>query len=154
MSEGLNRAQLLGTLGADPELRYTQGGMSILKLRLATNERVKKGDEWHEHAEWHDVTVIGKRAEGLSKCLVKGSSVMVEGPLRTSSWEKDGVKRYRTEVIADRVYLTGGRRADGGGEERPQRDETRRSSRRGAPKDEPNDGWNDPGDGNGDDIPF
>lgn len=107
----LNRVILMGHLGAAPELRTTADGVSVLKLRLATNEawfdRTSKALQ--ERVEWHDVTVFGARAEGLSKILNKGDCVGVEGALRTSSWEKDGVKRYRTEIIAQNVVLTGKR---------------------------------------------
>lgn len=110
MAEGLNRVMLIGSLGADPELRMTSGGQAVLKMRIATNERYKdKGDKWQERTEWHSVVVWGKRAEGLSKILSKGSALFVEGRLATSSWDdKDGNKRYRTEVVANNVLLQGG----------------------------------------------
>jgi single-strand DNA-binding protein len=107
----LNRVILMGHLGAAPELKQTADGVAVLKFRLATNEawfdRTTKALQ--ERVEWHDVTVFGARAEGLSRILEKGDCVGVEGALRTSSWEKDGVKRYRTEVIAQNVVLTGKR---------------------------------------------
>lgn len=110
MSAGYNRVQLLGNLGADPELRFTQAGGAVLSLRLATTERVKVRDEWQDKTEWHSVTVFGARAEALAKILGKGATVFVEGSLRTSSYEaKDGSKRYKTEVVAREVVLTGGR---------------------------------------------
>lgn len=111
--EGMNKVILLGALGADPELKSTQSGQSVLKLRLATSEKYKdKDDKWQERAEWHSCTVWGKRAEGLAKILVKGSQILVEGSLRTSSYEKDGEKRYKTEVNAHNVLLCGGKRAE------------------------------------------
>lgn len=113
MSEGLNKVILFGNLGADPELKYAQSGTAILKLSLATNERVKKGEEWTDHTEWHRVTVFGKRAEGLSKFLAKGAAVMVEGRLRTSKYEKEGQTHYSTEINADNVILGGGGKRDG-----------------------------------------
>ncbi len=118
MAEGLNRVMLLGNLGADPELRYTQGGQAVLKLRLATSESyVDRDGQRQERTEWHSITVWGKRAEGLAKFLAKGSSLFVEGSLRTSSWEgQDGQKRYRTEVNARNILLTGRGRGGGGGE--------------------------------------
>lgn len=107
--DGLNRVMLMGNLGADPELRMTAGGQAVLKLRLATTESyLDKSKERQERTEWHNVVVWGKRAEGLSKILTKGDRIFVEGGLRTSSYEKDGDKRYRTEVIASNVILTGG----------------------------------------------
>lgn len=97
----MNRVILSGRLGTDPDMRG-----SVLKLRLATNERRKdQAGNWSDHTEWHSVVVFGKRAEALSRLLSKGSRILVEGKLRTSSWDKDGEKRYRTEVIADDVEL-------------------------------------------------
>lgn len=115
MAEGLNRVMLLGNLGADPELRYTKGGQAVLKLRLATNESyVERDGGRKERTEWHHVTVWGKRAEALGKFLAKGATLFVEGALRTTSWEgQDGQKRYRTEISASNILLTGGR--SGGG---------------------------------------
>ena len=102
----MNKVILSGRLGADPDMRG-----SVLKLRLATNERRKNADgNWSDHTEWHSVVVFGKRAEALSRLLAKGSRVLVEGKLRTSSWEKDGQKQYKTEVIADDVELLDGKR--------------------------------------------
>lgn len=112
----MNKVILFGHLGADPELRMTNGGHAVLKLRLATSERRKQGDEWVDHAEWHNVTVWGRRAEGLAKFLRKGSALLVEGALRTSSYDdRDGNKRYRTEINATEVKAVGGKREGGGG---------------------------------------
>jgi single-strand DNA-binding protein len=106
--DGLNRVMLLGNLGADPELRLTSGGQAVLKLRLATTESyLDKSKERQERTEWHSVVVWGKRAEGLSKIVRKGDRLFIEGGLRTSSYEKDGEKRYRTEVVAQHVILNG-----------------------------------------------
>src|SRR5882757_2546023 len=114
MSEGLNKVHLLGNLGADPELRVTPSGQAILKLRLATTESyLDKNSARQERTEWHQVTVWGKRGEALAKILSKGSSVFIEGSLRTSSYEKDGEKRYRTEIVANNIILAGGRRSGG-----------------------------------------
>ena len=111
MAEGLNRVMLLGNLGADPELRMTSGGQAVLKLRLATSETyLDKNRQRQERTEWHNVVIWGKRAEALAKILTKGTRIFVEGGLRTSSYEdRDGNKRYRTEVIAQNVVLTGKR---------------------------------------------
>lgn len=115
MAEGLNKVLLLGNLGADPELRVTPGGQAILKLRLATTETyLDKANVRQERTEWHSITVWGKRGEALAKILTKGSSIFVEGGLRTSSYEKDGEKRYRTEIVANNIILAGSKRSGGG----------------------------------------
>ena len=112
MAEGLNKVMLLGNLGADPELRVTPSGQPVLKLRLATAESyLDKSNERKERTEWHQVTVWGKRGEALSRILSKGSSIFVEGSIRTTSYEKDGEKRYRTEVVAQNIILSGGKGA-------------------------------------------
>jgi single-strand DNA-binding protein len=115
MAEGLNRVMLLGNLGADPELRMTSGGQAVLKLRMATTENyLDKNRQRQERTEWHNVVIWGKRAEALAKILTKGTRIFVEGGLRTSSYEdRDGNKRYRTEVVSSNILLQG--RSSGGG---------------------------------------
>lgn len=115
MAEGLNRVMLLGNLGADPELRMTSGGQAVLKLRLATAETyLDRNRNRQERTEWHSVVVWGKRAEALGKILSKGSRLFVEGSLRTSSYDdRDGNKRYKTEIVANNIILSG--RGGGGG---------------------------------------
>jgi single-strand DNA-binding protein len=122
MAEGLNRVMLLGNLGADPELRMTSGGQAVLKLRLATSETYQdKNRQRQERTEWHNVVIWGKRAEALAKILTKGSRIFVEGGLRTSSYDdRDGNKRYRTEIVCSNILLQGsgggaGGRGGGGG---------------------------------------
>ena len=116
MADGLNKVMLFGTLGADAELRLTQGGQALLKIRMATNESyLDKGGQRVERTEWHQVTLWGKRAEGLAKYLTKGSSIFVEGSLRTESYEKNGEKRYSTSVNASNIILAGGRRGESAG---------------------------------------
>lgn len=112
MSEGMNRVTLLGNLGADPEMRVAASGLAILQVRLATTEQVwdKETKTSSDRTEWHDVVFFGPRAEGLSKVLKRGDQILVEGALRTTSWEKENVKRWRTEVIAKDVYFAGKRR--------------------------------------------
>ena len=114
---GLNKVFLLGNLGADPELKITQGGQPVLKLRLATSETfLDRNQTRQERTEWHSVTLWGRRAEALAKILNKGDRIFVEGGLRTSTYEKDGEKRYRTEITAFNVILNG--RHLGTGEQR------------------------------------
>jgi single-strand DNA-binding protein len=117
MAEGLNRVMLLGNLGADPELKMTSGGQAVLKLRLATSETyLDRNKVRQERTEWHSVVVWGKRAEALGKFLTKGSRLFVEGGLRTSNYDdKDGNKRYRTEIVASNIILSGGGGRGGGG---------------------------------------
>jgi single-strand DNA-binding protein len=118
MAEGLNKVMLIGNLGRDPELRYTQGGQPILNMRLATNESYQNRDgERQEKTEWHSVILWGKRGEALGKILSKGSQLCIEGRLQTRSWEdKQGQKRYTTEIVATNVILLGGRGGGGGGQ--------------------------------------
>ena len=118
MAEGLNKVMLLGNLGADPELKVTQGGQAVLKLRMATTESyLDRNNTRQERTEWHRVTIWGKRAEALAKFLEKGHRIFVEGRISTSSYEKDGEKRYSTEVVAHNIILAGGRgRGDDSGE--------------------------------------
>jgi single-strand DNA-binding protein len=124
MSQGYNRVMLLGNLGADPELRMTGGGQAVLKLRLATTESyLDKAKQRQERTEWHSVVVWGKRAEGLGKILHKGDRLFVEGGLRTTSWEHEGQKRYRTEIVASEVILQG---SPGGKRERSSEPEPER----------------------------
>lgn len=122
MAEGLNKVMLLGNLGADPELKVTAGGQSVLKLRLATTESyLDRNKTRQERTEWHQITLWGPRGEALAKFLTKGERIFVEGRIQTSSYEKDGEKRYRTEVVATNIILSGGGKrggadyAEGGG---------------------------------------
>src|SRR5271166_3028159 len=116
MADGFNRVMLLGNLGVDPELRVTPGGQAVLKLRLATNESwLDKNQVRQERVEWHRVVVWGRRAEGLAKFLRKGYKLFVEGRLQTSSYDKDGEKRYSTEIVATNVIVATGDGQGGGG---------------------------------------
>lgn len=159
VSEGLNKVMLLGNLGADPELRMTAGGQALLKLRLATTESyVAAGDNVRqERTEWHSVTLWGKRGEALAKFLKKGDRIFVEGGLRTSSYEKDGEKRYRTEINATNVILSGSR-GSSDAEPEPAQQSRRPPAQRGAPPPAraPAPVSNDYGDAyeGADDIPF
>ena len=118
MADGLNRVMLLGNLGADPELRFTQGGQAVLNMRLATTESYLDKDKVRrERTDWHNVVVWGKRGEALAKILTKGSSVFIEGSLRTSSYDnKEGQKVYKTEINANNLILTGRGKGAAGGE--------------------------------------
>jgi single-strand DNA-binding protein len=124
---GVNKVILVGNLGADPELRYTAAGDAVCELRLATSESWKDKDgNQQERVEWHRVVVWGKRGAAAAQFLRKGRAAYVEGRIRTRSYEdKEGTKRYITEVIADEVtFLDGGKRDGKRGEQRSeQRDE-------------------------------
>jgi single-strand DNA-binding protein len=147
MAEGLNRVMLLGNLGADPELRVTPGGQAVLKLRLATNESyLDRNNVRQERTEWHRVTVWGRRAEALGKILQKGDALFIEGRLQTSSYEKNGEKRYSTEVVANNIVLPGRGRGEGAGAAA-----ARESGGGGAPRREARGGG---GTGAGEEAPF
>jgi len=109
---GLNQVNLIGNLCADPELRFTQSGAPVLNFRMAVNTRYKKEEEWIERAEFVNLVLWGKRGEGLAKFLTKGTPVYVDGELRSRSWEdKEGVKKYATEVNVNDIILLGGKRS-------------------------------------------
>ena len=100
MARGINKVILIGNLGRDPETRYTQGGSPVTNFSVATSESWKdrQTGENQERTEWHNVVCFGRQAEVASQYLRKGSKVFIEGSLRTSSWEQDGQKKYRTEI--------------------------------------------------------
>ena len=101
----INRVTISGNLTRDSELRSTQGGMSILGMGVAVNERVKnrQTNEWEDYPNFVDCTMFGTRAEKLHQYLTKGTKVAIEGRLRYSSWEKDGQRRSKLEVIVDEI---------------------------------------------------
>ena len=102
----LNKAMIFGNLTRDPEMKALPSGMQVCSLSLATNRVYNDRDgKRQESTDYHNVVVFGKQAETCSKYLTKGSSAYVEGRMQTRSWEKDGQKQYRTEVIADRVQF-------------------------------------------------
>ncbi|MFO0593384.1 MAG: single-stranded DNA-binding protein [Polyangiaceae bacterium] len=108
MNDGYNRVVLFGNLGAAPELRRLASGQQFLRMRLATNHTFLNREGVREdRVEWHSVSLWGPRAEGLSRILHKGSFLLVEGHIRSYSYEKDGQKRWATEVLAQNVVLGG-----------------------------------------------
>jgi single-strand DNA-binding protein len=115
---GLNKVMLIGNLGKDPEMRYTANGRAVTTFTLAVNRNFSAGDgERREETEWFDVVTWEKLAELCSQFLQKGRQTYVEGRLHTRSWEgQDGQKRYRTEVVAERVLFLG---SGGGSGPRP-----------------------------------
>ncbi|MDD9983544.1 MAG: single-stranded DNA-binding protein [Gammaproteobacteria bacterium] len=115
---GLNQVQLIGNLGADPEVRNTASGTVVANVRLATNFAYtsRASGERVETTEWHRVVVFGKLAENVGKYLKKGAPAFVQGRLRTRSWEdQSGVTRYATEVIANDVIFLGSANGSGNG---------------------------------------
>jgi len=116
----VNKVILVGNLGRDAELRYTPGGAAVSTLNLATTEvwNDKQGQK-QEKTEWHRIVLWGKQAESLQEYLVKGKQIYVEGRLQTRQWDdKEGNKRYTTEIKADRITLLGGGGGRSGGMDR------------------------------------
>ena len=102
----LNKAMIYGNLTRDPELKALPSGMNVCSFSLATNHVYNDRDgKRQEQVEYHNITVFGKQAENCAKFLAKGAGTYVEGRLQTRSWDKDGQKHYRTEVVADRVQF-------------------------------------------------
>jgi single-strand DNA-binding protein len=112
----VNKVILLGNLGRDPETRYTTDGGAVTNLNIATSEQWKdKSGEKQERTEWHRVVLFGRTAEIAGEYLKKGRSVYIEGRLQTRKYtDKDGVEKYSTEIVADRMQLIGGAREGGG----------------------------------------
>ena len=118
MARGVNKVILVGNLGADPEMRHTGGGTAICSFNLATTESWtdKQSGEKQERTEWHRVVLFGRQAEVAGEYLKKGRSVYIEGRLQTRKYtDKDGVEKYSTEVVGDRMQLIGGGRDSGSG---------------------------------------
>ena len=113
----VNKVILVGHLGGDPESRFTQGGTAVATFSVATNESRKNSEgNWEDHTEWHRCVLFGKQAETAAEYVKKGQMVYVEGRLQTRSWEdKEGMKRYSTEVVGNAFTMLGRRNADGGG---------------------------------------
>jgi single-strand DNA-binding protein len=110
----LNKAMIYGNLTRDPEMKSLPSGIQVVSFSIATNRVYNDRDgKRQEQADYHNVVFFGKQAETVGKYLKKGSGVYVEGRLQTRSWDKDGVKQYRTEIIGDRFQF--GPRTDGGG---------------------------------------
>lgn len=141
----VNKVILVGHLGKDPEVRFTSTGSAVANFSMATSEVWNDRDgKRQERTDWHNIVVWGKQAESCGQYLAKGRQVYVEGSIRTRSYEKDGVKRYVTEIVAQRIQFLGG---GGGTRLAPQADDGHAddTSIGGMPGVQP------PGD---DDIPF
>lgn len=117
MARGVNKVILVGNLGNDPDVKYTQGGMAITTLSLATTSVRKDRDgNNQEKTEWHRVKLFGKLGEIAGEYLKKGRQVYIEGRIEYGSYEKDGVKQYTTDIIADEMQMLGGGDGQRGGE--------------------------------------
>jgi single-strand DNA-binding protein len=114
----VNKVILIGNLGRDPETRYTTGGDAVTNLRIATTDTWKdKAGEKQEKTEWHTVVLFGRQAEIAGEYLKKGRPVYIEGRLQTRKWtDKEGVEKYSTEVVGDRMQLLGSKDSGGGGD--------------------------------------
>jgi single-strand DNA-binding protein len=141
MARGVNKVILVGTCGQDPETRYLPSGNAVTNLSLATSEQWtdKQTGQKVEKTEWHRVSLFGKVAEIAGEYLRKGSQVYIEGKLQTREWEKDGIKRYTTEVIVDMqgtMQLLGGRPSGDSGDNAPrqQRPAPQRAPQQQAPR--------------------
>jgi single-strand DNA-binding protein len=127
MARGINKVILVGNLGDDPETKYTQGGMAVTTIRLATTSvRKDKDGQTQERTEWHRVKFFGKLGEIAGEYLKKGSQVYVEGSIRYDKYTgQDGVEKYTTDIVADEMQMLGGKSESGNG--------GRSGSRAGAP---------------------
>ena len=155
MARGVNKVILVGNLGNDPEVKYTQGGMAITTLSLATTSvRKDKDGNTQERTEWHRVKLFGKLGEIAGEYLKKGRQIYIEGSIRYDKFTgADGVEKYFTDIVADEMQMLGGG-GEGRGEPRPERSERPQRSappRREAPSAAKADFADDFAD---DDIPF
>ena len=121
MAKGVNKVFLLGNVGKDPEIRATQGGMTIASFTLATADRQKDAQgNWSDKTEWHNLVAFARTAEIVRDYVKKGTQVFVEGKIQTRSWDdkESGQKRYKTEILVNELSLLGGgagRGGEGGG---------------------------------------
>lgn len=144
----INKVILFGNLTRDPEIRALPSGMNVCNFSIATNRVYKDRDgKKQEQTDFHNVVVFGRQADTVNQYLKKGSSAYIEGRMQTRSWEQEGQKKYRTEVIADSVQF-GPRSSGGGGGNRRQDDEPQQDAPPASGIDYPKD------DINPDDIPF
>ena len=153
----LNQVQLIGRLGQDPEVKYLPNGDAVCNLSLATSEKWKdkQTGEPKEKTEWHRVVMFGKLAEIAGEYLKKGTLVFIQGKLETRQWEKDGEKRYTTEIRANQMTMLGGK-DDGAGRDSNNGGQQRQTPQQSQPQQQPRPAAQ-PAQGQGsfgDDIPF
>jgi single-strand DNA-binding protein len=165
MARGVNKVILIGNVGGDPETRYLPNGNAVTNITLATTDswKDKQTGQQQDRTEWHRVVFFGKLAEIAGEYLRKGGQCYVEGRLQTREWEKDGVKRYTTEIVVDMngtLQLLGGRggnNSEGGGEYAPRQQQSRPAPQQAAPRPAPQQAAPQPAqdfDSFDDDIPF
>ena len=126
MPKSVNKVILVGNVGKDPEVRYSQSGTPVANFSLATNERFKdRSGEWQDRTEWHNIVAWQRLAEIVGEYVAKGSKVYVEGKLQTTSWEdrQSGERKYRTEIVARDLLMLGPRENSGGDHQRPTHNE-------------------------------
>ncbi|SED34311.1 single-strand binding protein [Pseudomonas saponiphila] len=142
MARGVNKVILIGNVGGDPETRYLPNGNAVTNITLATTDswKDKQTGQQQDRTEWHRVVFFGKLAEIAGEYLKKGGQCYIEGRLQTREWEKDGVKRYTTEIVVDMngtLQLLGGRGGNSGDDapraQRPQREPQQAAPRQPAP---------------------
>jgi len=150
MARGVNKAIIVGTLGQDPEIRYTANGGAVANISVATNEswRDKATGEAQERTEWHRIVMFGKLAEIAQQYLKKGSQAYFEGRIQTRKWQdQSGNDRYSTEIVANEMQMLGGRGGGGGGAPMDSGGQSQSKPQPAAPETAPmDDGF--------DDIPF
>ncbi|MDG9929317.1 MULTISPECIES: single-stranded DNA-binding protein [Pseudomonas] len=164
MARGVNKVILIGNVGGDPETRYLPNGNAVTNITLATTDswKDKQTGQQQDRTEWHRVVFFGKLAEIAGEYLRKGSQCYVEGRLQTREWEKDGVKRYTTEIVVDMngtLQLLGSRGGnnEGGGDYAPRQQQSRPAPQQAAPRPAPQPAAQQPApdyDSFDDDIPF
>ncbi len=146
MARGVNKAIILGSLGNDPDIRYTAAGAAVANISIATNEqwKDKESGEMQERTEWHRVVFFGRLAEVVGEYLRKGSQVYIEGRIRTNKWQdKEGQDRYTTEIVASDMQMLGSKSGGGIADQSP----PAQSSAPAGPEKDSNDDFDD-------DIPF
>ena len=154
MARGVNKAIIVGTLGQDPEVRYTANGGAVVTISVATNEswKDKSSGEMQERTEWHRIVMFGKLAEIAAQYLKKGSQAYLEGRIQTRKWQdNEGKDRYTTEIVANEMQMLGGKPGSGSYDQSSQQQQQQPASQpqqgSAAPKTAPmDDGF--------DDIPF
>ena len=159
MARGLNKVMLIGHLGKDPEMRFTQSGMAVANFTMATSEvwTDKATNDKKERTEWHRIVAFGKLGEICGQYLAKGKQVYIEGRLQTRSWDQDGVTRYTTEIVANDMQMLDSKGAGAGSGASSYNNQSNYSNQPSAPQAPcSNSGGMQPGppDNFDDDIPF